>query len=250
MARRVRLDLAYDGTDYEGWQVQTGRRTVQGVVEEALARLHGGTPVRVRGAGRTDAGVHARGQVADGLVELRLSDAELEQALFGMLPADLRVTKVATVQPEFHARHDAVAKTYAYTLDRTKHSDPFRARFALHYPQALDDDALDAALALLPGRRDWSGFTGSANEIEDRVRTMTEARRDTPEEGCTVFYFTADGFLNHMVRNLVGTILEIGRGRFPVARIVEVLDSKDRTRAGPTAPPHGLCLARVTYPGD
>ena len=113
MTRRVRLDLAYDGTAFSGWQVQPGLRTVQGVIEDALKRLHGGSPVRIRGAGRTDAGVHARGQVADALVDDRLADAEIERALSGILPEDVRVIRVATVPDGFHARHDAIAKTYA-----------------------------------------------------------------------------------------------------------------------------------------
>jgi len=247
MTRRVRLDLAYDGTAFSGWQVQPGLRTVQGVIEDALKRLHGGSPVRIRGAGRTDAGVHARGQVADALVDDRLAGAEIERALSGILPEDVRVIRVATVPDGFHARHDAIAKTYAYRLDRSRHGDPFLMRFALHVPYPLDESAIDAALALLPGTRDWSGFTGAACEIEDRVRTMTDARRVGGDADRTDLVFTADGFLTHMVRNLAGTVLEIGRGAMPVERVMEILESRDRTRAGPTAAAKGRVLERVTY---
>ena len=161
MPRRVRIDLAYDGTAYQGWQLQPGRPTVQGAVEAVLTRLHGGARVGLRAAGRTDSGVHARAQVADALVADSHSDAALETSFLRMLPVDVRVTRVATVPDTFPARHDAVAKTYVYYVDRTRMGDPFLARFAHHEPRAIDDDALDRALAELPGRRDWSGFTVS-----------------------------------------------------------------------------------------
>lgn len=248
MPRRVRIDLAYDGTDYQGWQLQPGRPTVQGVLEEALARIHGGVAVRVRGAGRTDAGVHARGQVADCVVGDRMSDRELAASLNALLPEDVRVVDLGTVPEAFHSRHDAVAKTYAYSLDRTPAGDPFLTRYALHAPRPLDLDAIDAALQWLPGTRDWTGFTGAACTIDDRVRTLTVARRDEVRTGVTALVFTADGFLTHMVRNLVGTLLEIGRKRFPPERLAEIIGSGNRGLAGATAPSRGLSLERVDYP--
>jgi len=245
--RRVRIDLAYDGTAYNGWQLQPGQPTVQGVLEAALTRLHGGTRVRVRGAGRTDAGVHARDQVADALVSETHSDSSLEKALLAILPEDVRVQRVATVDDAFHAQHDVVAKTYAYTLDRSRTGDPFLARFALHEPRPLDEDAIDEAMAWLPGTRDWSGFTGSACTKGDRVRTLTVAQRRTIRTGVDAFLFTADGFLTHMVRNLVGTLLAVGLGRMDHSRIAAVVEARDRSLAAATAPPHGLCLWRVIY---
>ena len=247
MERRVRIDLAYDGTGYSGWQVQPGVKTVQGVVEDALQRLHGGRTVRVRGAGRTDSGAHARGQVADCLVATRCDDAALIRALDHMLPKNVRPKRVLTVGRSFHAQHDAKSKTYRYLVDTSTEGDPFRARYALHVPFALDDAALDGALAHLPGTRDWSGFTGSACTVDDRVRTVTEARRVELRPGLVAFVFTADGFLTHMVRNLVGTLLAVGRQTMAAERVAEVLTTRDRTRAGPTAPAHGLCLERVVY---
>ncbi|HEX6851503.1 MAG TPA: tRNA pseudouridine(38-40) synthase TruA [Candidatus Polarisedimenticolaceae bacterium] len=246
MSRRVRIDLAYDGTDYRGWQVQPAARTVQGTLEEALSRLHGGAAVRTRGAGRTDAGVHARGQVADALVGARLDDAVLAKGLAALLPGDLRPISVATVPETFHARLSAVAKTYRYTLDRSRWGDPFTGRFTLHHPYAMDLDAAREALARLPGTRDWTGFTAAACEVEDRVRTLSEARLEVGP-ACVAFVFRADGFLTHMVRNLVGTILEIARGAASPALVSEVLASRDRARAGPTAPARGLCLESVEY---
>jgi tRNA pseudouridine38-40 synthase len=245
--RRVRIDLAYDGTDYAGWQVQPRARTVQGVVEEALSRIHGGTRTRLCGAGRTDSGAHAWGQVADAWVATRYDDAGLLRALAHMLPEDVRPRRVLTVAPSVHAQHDARSKTYRYLLDTSATGDPWRRRYATAFPLPMDEAAIDAALRLLPGTRDWSGFAGSACRVDDRVRTITEARRHVLRPGLQSFVFSADGFLTHMVRNLVGTLLEVGRRRMGPQRIEEVLATGDRRRAGPTAPAKGLCLTRVVY---
>jgi tRNA pseudouridine38-40 synthase len=247
--RRIRLDLAYDGTDFAGWQVQPGQRTVQGTVEEALSRLGGGVAIAARGAGRTDAGVHARQQVADAWIASRLDDDGLIAALAAIFPPDLRPRAVRTVPADFHARKAAVSKTYRYRLDRSRCGDPLRSRYALHHPYPIDRGAVDEALRWVAGRKDFAGFAGSASVVKTTVRTLSEARYEEAEHDEGVFTFTADGFLNHMVRNLVGTLLEVGRGRFSKARIAEILDSRDRTRAGPTAPAHGLCLDRIIYRG-
>lgn len=244
--RRVRLDLAYDGTDYHGWQFQPRDRTVQGTVEAALARMTAGRRVPVRGAGRTDAGVHARGQVADAWVPASLSDDAIRRGLASILPSDIVVHDVRAVEPAFHAWHDAVSKTYVYRLDRRLRGDPFLARFTLHRPGALDLAAIEDALGRLPGRRDWSGFADSRCEKEDRVRTLLEARYEE-RDGTGRFLFRADGFLTRMVRNLVGTLLEIGGGRVPPERIDAILAGGDRGLAGSTAPARGLCLERVDY---
>jgi len=249
-ARRFRIDLAYDGTAFEGWQVQPRGRTVQGVLEQALTRLQGGRVVRVRGAGRTDAGVHARQQVVDCLLETPLAEAELEHALAAMLPEDLRPLRVRVVPDAFHARRDASSKTYRYRLDLSRRGDPLLARYALHHAGPLDLEAMREALALLPGRRDWSGFAGSACTVRDRTRCLTEATYAEGPEGEGWFSFSADGFLTHMVRNLVGTLLEVGRGRFEPGRIGRILAAGDRQLAGPTAPARGLILWEVAYPGD
>lgn len=247
--RRVRLDLAYDGTDFDGWQIQPGRRTVQATLESEIATVHGGSRAPVRGAGRTDAGVHARHQVADVVVATRLDDAGLLRALAARLPGDVRPVAVATVPDGFHARHDAVDKTYRYVLDLSPYGDPFRRRWSAHPPHGIDADRVRDALARLPGRRDFAGFAGAAGRVRTTVRHLTEAAyRSNGAIG--VFSFTADGFLNHMVRNLVGTLLDVARGRVEPGRIDEVLDTRDRSRAGPTAPACGLHLHRVRYPGD
>ena len=247
MERRVRIDLAYDGTAYAGWQVQPGLPTIQGALEEALARIHAGRPVRARGAGRTDAGAHARGQVADALVAARADDGALLASLSSLLPGDIRPRRVLTVDTAFDARQRAIEKTYRYLVDTSPLGDPWLARFTLASAGRMDEGAIDAALARLPGRRDWSGFTAAACEVHDRVRTMTVARRGSPRPGLLAFTFTADGYLTHMVRNIVGTLLEIGRGRFGPERVDAILETGDRALGGATAPAKGLALLRVVY---
>jgi tRNA pseudouridine38-40 synthase len=248
--RRVRIDLAYDGTDFAGWQFQPGQRTVQGLLEDELTRLAGGDPVRIRGAGRTDSGAHARGQVADTEFTKRLDDERLAHALRSVLPRDVRPLRVRSVEPGFHSCLSALRKTYVYQLDLSVCGDPFRSRYALHHPKPLELDAIRRGLALLAGKRDWSGFTASSCTIEDRVRTLKTACLETPTASTARFRFECDGFLTHMVRNIVGTLLKIGRGRMPVSRIREILETGDRGLAGPTAAAHGLCLLGIVYPGE
>lgn len=249
-SRHFRIDLAYDGTSFAGWQLQPRRRTVQGVLEEALTRLQGDLPARVRGAGRTDAGAHARQQVADCLLTTRLSETGLERALGAMLPDDLRPRRVTVVEDRFDARRDARSKTYRYRVDRSRWGDPLLARYALYHAGDLDLGAMGEALARLPGKRDWSGFAGPACDVPDRVRTVTAASYGEEPGAEGWFSFSADGFLNRMVRNLVGTLLEIGRGRFAPERVGRILAARDRSLAGPTAPARGLILWSIVYPGE
>jgi tRNA pseudouridine38-40 synthase len=244
--RRIRIDLTYDGTDFCGWQWQRHQRTVQATVEEALTRLAGDVPIRLRAASRTDSGVHARQQVADCLIDSRLADDALAHALGKMLPADVRPTKVGTVPDEFSSMHDAVRKSYHYRLDRSRHGDPLLARYAVHHPHPVDVKLVREGTRRLLGRHDWSGFADSRCTIENRVREMIEADYRESDEGGR-FVFTANGFLTYMVRNLVGTLLEVGAGRTDPAVIDRILDSGDRTLAGATAPPRGLCLWQVVY---
>jgi tRNA pseudouridine38-40 synthase len=244
--RRIRIDLAYDGTDFCGWQWQRDRRTVQGTVETALARLAGDEPVRLRAASRTDSGVHARQQVADCTIDCRLDDGELARALGKMLPSDVRPTGVQTVSDRFSSMHDALRKSYHYRIDSSRHGDPLAARYALHYPHALDTERLRDGTRRLLGKHDWSGFADSRCTIDNRVREMLEA--DYREgEGGGYFVFTADGFLTYMVRNLVGTLLDVGSGRLPPQVVGDVLEAGDRRLAGATAPARGLCLWRIVY---
>ncbi len=245
--RRIRLLLAYDGTEFAGWQFQPGQRTVQGVLIEILTRLQGGGKISLRGAGRTDAGVHAEGQVADCLIRCRLGDRDLLHALRRMLPDDVRPIDLDTVPTRFHSQHMARSKTYRYVLDHSHHADPFAARTSWHCPVALDFDAMAEAVSKLNGRRDWSGFAGVAAPAGNRVRNLTLGEMIRDSESRTTFRFRADGFLNHMVRNMVGAVLEIGSGRFGVERIDEILYTGSRYLAGRIAPSRGLTLERVEY---
>jgi tRNA pseudouridine38-40 synthase len=247
--RRIRIDLTYDGTDFCGWQWQQDQRTVQGTVEQVLTRLAGDVPVRLRAASRTDSGVHARQQVADCLIDSRLDDDGLAHALGKMLPADVRPTSVCTVPGGFSSMRDAVRKSYRYRLDRSNHGDPLVARFTVHHPHALDASLVRAGARRLIGKHDWSGFADSRCTIENRVRNMSEADYVESAEG-GYFLFTADGFLTYMVRNLVGTLLEIGSARMDPAVIDRVLASGDRRLAGATAPARGLCLWQIVYSGQ
>ncbi len=246
--RRLRLDLAYDGTDFEGWQAQARGRTVQRTVEAAFSQLLAGAPVTIRAAGRTDAGVHAVAQVADVDVRTGLSDLRIATGLAHLLPSDIRPLAVTTVDSSFDAQRDAIAKTYVYRLDRSRYGDPLRRRWFQHEPYPLDLLALDAALSRIQGRHDFSSFTASACRVRSRERTILEARFEVRDPTESWFMFRADGFLTHMVRNLVGTLLAVARGRIAPEDLSTILAAKDRRRAGPTAPPRGLCLWRVEYP--
>jgi tRNA pseudouridine38-40 synthase len=244
---RYRLDLVYDGTEYAGWQVQPEQRTIQGVLEEVLSRLQAGEPVKVRGAGRTDAGAHAMGQVADFLLRSTMQVDELTYTLRRMLPEEIRPLSLEAVAESFNSRRGATRKSYRYRIDLSRCGDPFLARYALHHPHAMDRQSLADALARLPGRREWSGFAASKCVVQNRVRQMDEARYDEQDGKEGWFTFTAEGFLTHMVRNMVGTLLEIASGRYGPERMDEILASRDRKLAGPTAAARGLFLWRVEY---
>ena len=239
------MTLAYDGTEYRGWQLQPEGDTVQGLVESALARM-AKAPIRVTAAGRTDSGVHASAQVAHFRLERPIPLDGILRGLNAMLPGDVRVLDVERVEEDFHARFGARSKTYRYFLDRAKVASPLRCRFTLHYPHPLDRDALDRAAALIIGEHDFAGFRASSCEARTTTRSCTQSiwRAEADE---LVYEIAANGFLHHMVRNLVGTLLEIGRGKRAPDSIEVIFRSKDRTEAGPTAPAHGLHLIRVDY---
>ena len=245
--RRLRLDIIYDGTEFCGWQFQTNGRTVQAVLADALTKVNGGQRVMVHGAGRTDSGVHARAQVADVRVQTSHTDKELLRSLRGLLPDDLAVRELRTVDDGFDSRRSAVGKTYCYRIDRTVHGNPLEARFMWHHYGPLDLDRMRAAAEPLQGTHDWTGFTAKRCQIECRVRNLESIQMDA-EDGELTFWFRGDGFLTYMVRNIVGTLVEIGRGRFPVSRTMEALTRQDRSLAGPTAPARGLILWEVRYP--
>ena len=245
-----KLTLAYEGTGFVGWQRQATGRSVQALVEEALSRLEG-APVAVVGAGRTDAGVHALGQVAGVTLTPRFEAGVLRRALNATLPPDVRVLAVEPAPDDFHARSAARAKTYRYRLVCGPVLSPFDRRVAWHVPGPLDAGEMGRAARALEGRHDFAAFQSVGSDVRTTVRsllrsTLTASVRDE-ETRDLVYEVTGDGFLRHMVRAIVGTLVDVGVGRLGAADVPGILASCDRRRAGATAPARGLCLISVSY---
>ena len=244
-----RVTLAYDGTDFLGWQVQRpgSGRTVQGVLEDALGRLAGGGRVAVAGAGRTDAGAHALGQVAAFDLPRDLAPDELRRALNGLLPADVRALDASPALPGFHPRRNAVSKLYRYELDCGGVLLPQRRRFAGFLPWPLDQAAVRQAAALYLGRRDFASLASAGASVKTTVRTVT--RSEAAFEGTTLVYEAeADGFLRKMVRSMVGGLIAAGRGVVRPEALELALAARDRRQWPAPAPACGLTLVRVVYP--
>jgi tRNA pseudouridine38-40 synthase len=257
-----RITLAYDGTDFEGWQTQATRRrpaprTVQGVVEEALARLSGGAPVSIAGAGRTDAGVHALGQVASFELSRELAADALTRALNGLLPEDVRVRASAVVAPAFHARRDARSKLYRYEMDLGPVQLPTRRRTAGHHRGTLDEGKVAEAAALYLGRHDFAAVASSGSSVKTTVRTVLRSAASFETDPSTgdprgrlVYEVVADGFLRKMVRSLVGGLVAAGSGAARVDDLARALRAGDRRAWPPPAAARGLTLVHVSYSPD
>jgi len=247
-----KLTIAYDGTEFVGWQRQASGVSIQGVLEEALSILDG-REVAVMGAGRTDAGVHARGQVASITLARDIDAASVVRAVNARLPQTVRVTEAAEVPAAFHARFDARAKTYHYRIWNGEVLDPFLRAYTWHIPSpALDVTAMAEAAAFLCGRHDFSAFQAAETDAHSPERTVftsgiTSEPSATQSGRLLTYAISGDGFLRHMVRSIVGTLVDVGRGRQAPTRVGEVLASRDRSRAGRTAPAEGLCLMSVDY---
>lgn len=240
-----KLTLEYDGTDFVGWQVQPNGRTVQEVVEDGLARLLGHR-VRVTGAGRTDSGVHAQGQVASFSTERALPQVAFVRGLNSLLPPDVAVVAAEPVEPTFCARRSATGKRYAYRISNRPLRSPLRRRTHWEVFRPLDVDAMRAAAAHLVGEHDYSAFRAAACQAKNPVRRMWRLSVDAAGDEL-LLTFEATAFLQHMVRNLAGTLVEVGLGRREAASMPALLASRDRALAGATAPPHGLSLVEVWY---
>lgn len=244
---KYELTIAYDGTDFHGWQRQPGVRTVQGVIEDVARRVLR-EPLTVVGASRTDAGVHAVGQAAHLALARDLPAAAVQRALALRLPADVTVAAVEAVGAVFHATRDARSKQYCYRIyaDRARPVEQLAQRFAWHVWWPLDTERMRAAAELLIGRHDFVAFAGAGSPRLSTVRSVTrlDVRRVEREVRIEI---EGDGFLYNQVRNMVGTLVEIGRGHWPPQHAGEILAARDRRLAGPTAPPHGLCLMWVRY---
>ena len=244
-----RVRLAYDGTDFLGWQSQAKGRTVQGVLEEALKRLAGATRVAVVAAGRTDAGVHALGQVVCFSLSRSWSPEDLVRALNGTLPGDVRALEASLAGPDFHARRSALSKLYRYELDTGSIQLPTRRRFAGHAPFALDRGQVEKAAALLRGRHDFASLASAGSDVKTTERTVL--RSEVRFSGDTLVYeVEADGFLRKMVRSMVGGLLAAGRGTRSVLSLEEALRARDRKTWPAPAPARGLFLVSVRYPDE
>jgi tRNA pseudouridine38-40 synthase len=247
MERNVRLVLAYDGTDFHGWQTQPGQRTVQDTIEQALRRVirH---QVVLLGASRTDAGVHARGQVANFITNRDIPCDNLRRAIGGRLPKDVSLHHVLDVPLSFRASRDPVSKLYRYTI----HNDPerpvenCRQRYVYHFWNPLDVDLMREAARFLVGAHDFAAFATTGHQRLTTVRTILRAEVHRHFHEVRID-FEGDGFLYNPVRNMVGTLIEIGRGHWPIEKLPEILASRSRTQAGPTAPARGLCLEWIRY---
>ena len=257
-AQTLKIVLAYDGADFVGWQRQINGPSVQGLIEEALAQIEGG-PVAVSGAGRTDAGVHALGQVASAVVTAEVDPGAIRRALNASLPPAVRALSVEAVSSDFNARFRATSKTYRYVIVNGEHIGPFDRRYAWHVRQPLDVDAMSQAARRLEGSHDFAAFQASGSLVSSTVRRVVasvvkahpiDADHGYPDaaNARTVIYeVTGTGFLRHMVRIAVGTLVDVGHGRRSPAEVTELLAGRDRRRAGPTAPAHGLYLVQVGF---
>lgn len=243
--RRVLLVFQYDGTDYHGFQRQPALPTIQGELELVLNRVLG-EEVAVTGAGRTDAGVHALGQVAAFDTTNPIPMGNLLRALNDALPETIKLLSAEQVSAEFHPRYDATGKVYKYRILNRELPSPFINRYAWHVPEPLDVPMMRAAAEKLVGTHDFAAFCASGSSVEDTVRTMRHVDIE-PEGDLLELRFEADGFLYTMVRIMVGTLVEVGLGRLSPEEVGRTLDSRDRPRAGPTAPPRGLSLVKVMY---
>ncbi|HET7151860.1 MAG TPA: tRNA pseudouridine(38-40) synthase TruA [Candidatus Acidoferrum sp.] len=250
--RHFKLTIAYDGTDFHGWQIQANKPTIQGELVNVLQRLTQ-EKIYLHGAGRTDAGVHALGQVASFQTKSGLSAQEFQRALNALLPPSIRIVASEEVGPDFHARWSAICKTYRYRLYRGKVVPPTLWRYVLHYPFPLDEDAMRDAASRFVGIHDFTAFAASADSEDGEHERSTEreiyaAKLERTEDGEELI-FTVSGrsFLRYMVRKMVGTLLDIGRGRFTPQDINRLYESKDRSKAGPTVPPQGLVMVEVQH---
>jgi tRNA pseudouridine38-40 synthase len=246
-----KLILQYDGTDLHGWQTQRDLRTVQGELTRVLSLLDG-REVVVSGSGRTDAGVHAEGQVASVQLQRELAPQRLRAAINGNLPDDVRVLFVDAAPDDFHARYSARSKTYVYRVVHGQVMSPFWSRYALQEARPVHLERMRSCASLLRGEHDWTAFSAAQSDAQSRVRTISSLEIDDGWDArgrCHLIQIavTADGFLRYMVRSIAGTLLAVGRGEIDEATIVRAIREGDRELVGPTAPAHGLMLKNVAY---
>jgi tRNA pseudouridine38-40 synthase len=251
MIMNHKLLIQYDGTDFHGWQIQENLRTVQGELTSALSLIEGRS-VSVHGSGRTDAGVHAEGQVASVEIQREIGAEKLRAAINANVGKDVRVLNVEAVDTEFHARYSAVEKTYVYRIVNAPVISPFWARYAHQEARKLDLDRMRSAAALFLGRHDWTAFSAAQSDVDDRVRTITqldiEKRYDDRARDTLIeITVSADGFLRYMVRTIAGTLMSIARNELNNDALLEAIETGRRPLSATTAPAHGLTLVSVRY---
>ncbi|GIP36287.1 tRNA pseudouridine(38-40) synthase TruA [Paenibacillus sp. J2TS4] len=252
--RNIKMTISYDGTSYCGFQIQPNQVTIQGKLEEAV-RILTGEQVKITSSGRTDAGVHARGQVINYTTNSRIPIDRWCLALNSRLPDDITVHSAEEAPLDFHARHGAREKTYRYSIQRSKWPDVFQQKLRLHHPAPLDVEAMRRALLRLEGEHDFTSFCSTRTSVESHVRTIYSTSVDyvpepmiaDGEAGVIHIYITGNGFLYNMVRIIVGTLIEVGSGKRAESEMSDILAARDRSLAGPTAMPHGLTLWEVKY---
>ena len=246
-----KLLIQYDGTDFHGWQSQEGFRTVQGELERALSLLER-IPVNIYGSGRTDAGVHAEGQVASVELQREIKQQKLRAAINGNIEKDVRVLEVEEVGPEFHARYSALGKTYVYRIVNAQVMSPFWSRYAHHEARPLDLAQMKAAAQVFVGSHDWTAFSAAQSDVEDRVRTISQLdiseRLDERSHSKLIeIRVSAEGFLRYMVRSIAGALMSVGRGELDNSAITQAIAAGVRPITVATAPAHGLTLLSVKY---
>jgi tRNA pseudouridine38-40 synthase len=243
--RNIKLTISYDGLNYSGWQNQPGKHTIQGLLQQSLGDLTG-TFIKINGASRTDAGVSALGQVANFLIDSPIPTENFVKALNHRLSRDIVVTEAVEVDRDFDASSSAKSKLYRYTIFTGKNRNVLKTRNCWHRPAALDIAAMDAAAKMLIGKKDFKSFASAADKRENSIRTVMQCPV-IQEDKWVYIDIEADRFLYNMVRNIVGTLVEVGRGKWKPEKINEILDAKDRKAAGPIAPAAGLCLMWIKY---
>ena len=244
--RTIKLLIEYDGTNYQGWQVQPKGPTIQGILEEKLGLLTGES-IRLVGSGRTDAGVHALGQVAHFKTQSQMDARSIQRALNSLLPSDIVIQKIEEVEEDFHARKHSKSKVYEYRILNRNLRSPFHHGYAWHIPQRLDVKEMGKATQGLIGEHDFSSFRSVGTPTRTAIRRVIRAEWKRGRDGLIRFEIEANGFLKQMVRAIVGTLVEVGKGKMSAMEFQKVLESKERKKAGPTAPAHGLFLKEVKY---
>jgi len=243
--KNIKITIEYDGSRYCGWQMQKNEVTIQQKLEEALERLCG-EKIQVIGSGRTDSGVHARGQVANFTTKSSIPPERFSYALNSLLPRDIRIIDSKEVSMDFHARFSAVAKTYRYSIVNNRSGTAIGWQYYHHVPMALDFKAMEQAIRYFIGTHDFTAFMAAGSPVKSTVRTIYHAEM-LKEQDIINFFFTGNGFLYNMVRIMAGTLIDVGKGKIKPDSIPDILASGDRVQAGHTAPPHGLTLEKVYY---